>query len=215
VVPGGLEDAECAVATVLIVLGEERQSDRETRWHGWSGNACGTAGTVGLGGDLVAHGREGIGARGIVHMGQECRTVVRQRHTAPEQGTSRAPLGGRDLGVWVHTAAPALGNRWGIALGMCGLPAVEGLHRQRRTEDAREARVRPQVSEPVPGAHARDGHDEPLAIRGKSFQEGLRGGWHGAVHKRRAALVEATDQHGTGVQVDATVQGVLGRAESP
>jgi hypothetical protein len=108
-------------------------------------------------------------------------------------------------------AGPSCGHR----LVIFGLTAVDGLHREGLPEDAREALVSPQVSEPVPGAQARDGHDETLAIRGKSFQEGLRVGLHGAVHEYLAALVEAADVHGTGVQVDAAVQWVLGRVESP
>jgi hypothetical protein len=57
VVPGGLEEAECAVAKALIVIGEERQSDLDTLWYGWIGNAFGNAITVGLGGTLFAKGR--------------------------------------------------------------------------------------------------------------------------------------------------------------
>ena len=214
-VPGGLEEAACDVAKARIVRGEERPSARDALWHGGIGHACGNAGTVGLGGDLCAKGREGRRALGIMPMGQECSPWVRQRPTAPEPVTSSAPRGGRDRGWWEQTAAPELGHLVGIALVILGLTAVDGLHREGLPEDAREALVGTQVSEPVPDAQALDGHDETLAIRGKSCQEGLRVGLHVAVHEHLAALVEEADVHGTGVQVDTAVKWVLGRVESP
>ena len=214
-VPGALEDAEFDVAKECIVRGEERQIDRDALWHGGIGQACGNAGTVGRGGDLCAKGREGRRALGMVHRCQECRPCVRQRPTAPEPVTSRAQLGGVDRGWWEHTAAPELGNLWGIDRVVCGLPAVDGLQREGMTEDESDALVGTQVSEPVPGAQARDGHDETLSRRGQSVQEGLRVGLHGAVHEPLAALVENADVHGTGVEVDAAGKWVLGRVESP
>jgi hypothetical protein len=94
------------------------------------------------------------------------------------------------------------------------LPAVEGLPSEGRPEDAREALVGTPVSAPVPGAQALDCHDETLARRGQSWQEGLRGGWQGAVHENLAALGEKADGHGPGVEVDAAGKGVWGRGES-
>ena len=146
VVPGGLEEAEFDIAKECIVRGDERQIDLDALWHGWIGTAFGNAVTVGLGGDLFAHGREVILAMGMLHRGQECSTLVRQRHTAPEHVTSRAHLGGVSIGLWEHTAAQELGNLLGIARVVFGLPAVDGLPREGRTEDDRDALVGTQVS---------------------------------------------------------------------
>ena len=93
--------------------------------------------------------------------------MVRQRHPAPEQITSSAHLGGRDIGWWEHPAAPELGNLLGIDLVVCGLPAMDGLHREGMTEAARDALVGTPVSELVPGEQALDGHDETLCDTGQ------------------------------------------------
>ena len=215
VVPGGLEAAAFDVAKARIVRGEARPSDREALGHGWSGPAVGNAGPVGLGGALGAHGREVRLARGIMHLGQACSSGVRQRPTAPEHAPRRAPLGGVAIGVWEQTAAPALGHLGGIALVVWGLSAVDGVQRAGMTAAASAALGGTQGRAPVPGAHARDGHDETLARRGQSVQEGLRGGCYRAVHAHRAALGEQADVHGTGVEVDTAVKGGLSRGKSP
>ena len=169
VVPGGLEEAEFDVAKERIVRGDERQIDLDALVHGGIGTAFGNAVTVGLGGDLCAHGREVLLALGMLHMGQECSTLARQRHTAPEHITSRAHLGGRARGLWEHTAAQELGNLLGIARVIFGLPAMDGFHREGMTEDERDALVGTPVSEPVPGEQALDGHDETRSRRGNKL----------------------------------------------
>ena len=71
-----------------------------------------------------------------------------------------------------------------------------------------------EVGQPVPGEHALDRDDNPLSIRGNGFQEGLRVGFHIAMHEDLAALVEDADIHRPGVQVDAAVKWVLSGVQS-
>jgi hypothetical protein len=86
---------------------------------------------------------------------------------------------------------------------------MDGLHREGMTEDERDTFVGTEVGEPVPGEPTLDRHDNPLSIRGKGFQKGLRSGWHIAMHQNLAALVEDADIHGPGMQVDAAVKWML------
>ena len=76
---------------------------------------------------------------------------------------------------------------------------MDGLHRERMTEDKRAACVGTEVREPVPGEQAFDGAHNPLAIRSHGFQEDSGCGFHIAMHEDRAALVEEADVHGAGM----------------
>ena len=58
----------------------------------------------------------------------------------------------------------------------------------------------------VPGEHALDRDDEPCSIGRNDFQKGLRARLHMTVHENLAALVEDTDVHGTGMQIDAAIK---------
>jgi hypothetical protein len=82
------------------------------------------------------------------------------------------------------------------------------------TEDKRDALIGTEVSEPVPGEHAFDRHDDPLSIRGNGFQEGIRVGFHIAMHEHLAALVEDAEIHGAGMQVNAAVIWMLSGVKS-
>jgi hypothetical protein len=89
---------------------------------------------------------------------------------------------------------------------MFGLAAVDGFHVKSMAEDESNALLGTQVSEPVPGEQALDRHDETLSVWGNGFQEGLRVGFHIAMHKNLAALVEDAEVHGAGMKVDAAVK---------
>ena len=81
-------------------------------------------------------------------------------------------------------------------------------------QDKRDTFVGTEVGEPVPGEQALDGDDNPRSIRGHGLQEGLRGGFHMAVHQDLAVLVEDANVHRPGVQVDAAVQWGLSGVQS-
>jgi hypothetical protein len=147
-------------------------------------------------------------------MCQEFSPFVRQMHAATKQVAGGAHLGGIDIGLREHTAAQQRRNLLRIDLVVFGLPAMDGLHGERMTEDERKTFVGTEVGEPVPGEHTLDRHDNPLTIRGNGVQKGLRSGFHIAMHQDLAALVEDADVHGPGMQVDAAVKWVLGGVES-
>jgi hypothetical protein len=86
--------------------------------------------------------------------------------------------------------------------------------RESMTEDKRDAGVGTEVGEPVPGEPAVDGDHHSLSRRSNDVQEGLWGGFHVAVHKDLAALVENADVHRAGMQVDAAGKWMLGGVEA-
>jgi hypothetical protein len=87
---------------------------------------------------------------------------------------------------------------------------MDGLHVQGMAEDERDAFVSTQVGEPVPGEQTFDRDDETLAIGRNDVPKGLWVRLHMTMHENLAALIEEADVQGTGMQVDAAGQLVLG-----
>jgi hypothetical protein len=90
-----------------------------------------------------------------------------------------------------------------------GLTPMDRLHVQGIAEDTRDAFVSPEVGQPGPRAHAFDRDDMPFSRGRHDVQKGLRVRLHMTVHEKLAALVEDTDIHATGMQIDATIKLVL------
>jgi hypothetical protein len=212
---GGGDEGACDVAQQRIGGGAAREIPFDALVHRRIGTALGDPVTVGLGGDLCANRRQMIRARGIVDVGQACGPCVCQRPTAPAQGAGGPQGGRRDRGLREQAAAPKRRHLVGIDLVLFRLAAMDRLHGEGMTEDARDACVSAPVGQPVPGEQARDGDDNPLSIRGHDVQEGLRAGLHLAVHQDRAVLVEDADVHRPGVPVDAAVKWVRSGVQSP
>jgi hypothetical protein len=213
-VPGGFDDGEFDVTQEFIVVGDERQIDCDTLLHGGVGKALGDPLAVGLVGDLFADGGQVILAIGILDMGQEFGAFVRQMHATLEQVTGGTHLGGIDISLREHTTTQQRRNLLRVDLVVFGLATMDSLHIEGMAEDKRDAFIGTQVSELVPGEHALDRHDETLPIRGNGFQEGIRVGFHIAMHQNLAALVENADVHAAGMQVDAAVKWVLSSIKS-
>ena len=81
--------------------------------------------------------------------------------------------------------------------------------------DPQEAHDAPQVGEPVPRQEARHGADDILPLGGARLPKRLWARRHSAVDEQRAGLVQETAVHGPGMQVDAAVQWVWFRIETP
>ena len=112
---------------------------------------------------------------------QELGPLVCQRHATPEQVADGPHLGGRAIRLWEHATTEQDGDCVGLALVVCGLPAMDGLHGEGMPEDARDACIGAAVGEPVPGAQTFDRDDGPFSIRGNDFHKGLGGCLHVAV----------------------------------
>jgi hypothetical protein len=67
----------------------------------------------------------------------------------------------------------------------------------------------------VPGEEAFAGPHEAVTRGRHGLQKGFRSGFHMAVEPDVPALAHKTDVHAAGVQVDATVKGVLVGVEAP
>jgi hypothetical protein len=169
---------------------------------------------MGFGGDLWAERRQIILAMSILDVCQEFGSFVCQRHTAPEQVAGGLHGDRGDRGLREHAAAQKCHHLLGIDLVIFRLATMDRLHREGMPEDARDAFVGAQVSQPVPGEQAFDGDDNPRSLRGNDVQEGLRTGFHIAMHQDRAVLGEDADVQRPGVQVDAAVKWVLSGVKS-
>ena len=82
-------------------------------------------------------------------------------------------------------------------------------------EDKRNRCAGAQVSKPVPREEACDTEDELLPVRRDGLEERVWASWHMPVPQDRAVPVHATEVHGAGMQITATVKWVLLRGEAP
>ena len=135
-------------------------------------------------------------------------------HPPPEQVTGRPHLGGIDVGLREHAAAQQHGNLLGIDLVVFGLAAVDGFHIEGMAEDKGNAFLGTEVGEPVPGEDTFDGDDQIVPIGRNGLEKRFWAGFHVPVQQDLAVLVQDTDVHGAGMQVDAAVKLVLFGVES-
>jgi hypothetical protein len=77
------------------------------------------------------------------------------------------------------------------------------------TEDKRDIFFVAKISQPVPGEHALGTDDQIVPVRMNGLQKGVRLGFDVAVEQCLSLLVENTQVHFVGVQVDSTVMLVL------
>jgi len=147
-------------------------------------------------------------------VGEEFGPLAHEVHPPAQEiagGThaSRIDIGHRD-----HAAAEEDGDLVGVDPVILGFAAVDGFHVQGVAEDEGNPLPRTQVSEPVPGEHALDGHHEILAVRSHELKECLRVGSEVLVDLDVSGLIENTDVEGSGVEIDAAVVEVLLGIES-
>src|SRR5262249_42354304 len=119
-----------------------------------------------------------------------------------------------DIGLRKHASTEEHGNLVRLDLVIFGLAAVDGFHIEGVTEDEGNALRGAEVSEPVPGEDAFNGHNQTVPIGRNSFEKWFRSGLHIAVEHDVSVVAHKTDVHTAGVQVDATVKWVLLGVES-
>jgi hypothetical protein len=82
------------------------------------------------------------------------------------------------------------------------------------TKDKRNRFPVTQIGKPVPDEHAFDGNNDILPIRLDGPEEVLRSGFEVFVQHGLAFLIQDTDIHGSGVQIDAAIILMLPGIES-
>jgi hypothetical protein len=103
-----------------------------------------------------------------------------------------------------HPAPPQDGKVVRVDLVVCGLAPMARLPVEGRPKDNGHPCLGPEVGGPIPRAQACDGADD-LTARGRhGVEKGCRARLHLAVHQKLAGVVEETDVHGAGMQVEAT-----------
>jgi hypothetical protein len=152
---------------------------------------------------------------GLLHVGQECRTLTPQRPAAPPQITSRPPLLGIDRGLGSPPTAPQPGDFVGIARVVFGLAPMDGLHREGMPKHTGHALASAAVGKPIPGKEAFDADDQIGPVGREGLETWLWARRHVPVPQHLPIPVEDTAVHGAGVQVNATITLVLCGVESP
>jgi hypothetical protein len=127
----------------------------------------------------------------------------------------RPHVGGIDGGLREHAPTAHHDNRVGVDRVVCGRAAMECFPRERVPEDNRDPVWSTQVSEPLPGAEAFDGHDHRFPRGRDGLEKRLRTGFHVPVQHDLALLVQDTDVHAAGVEVDATIRLMRLGVQSP
>src|SRR5262249_8332260 len=152
---------------------------------------------------------------GLRDMRQQLRTFPYEMDPAPEQIPSRPPVGRIDVRLWQQASPQEYGNLLSVDLIVFGRAAVDGLHRERVTQDTRPIFVGAAGRQPVPGTEPFDGDDQLLTIGRHSLEEHLRTGLHVAMPQHLAILTQATHVHAARMPIDPAIRFGLFGVQSP
>jgi hypothetical protein len=83
---------------------------------------------------------------------------------------------------------------------------VDGLHVEGVAEHERDLVLSTEVGDPVPGKHAFDADDEPIAERLDGAEQGFGPGRQLAVEVDGAVVIEDTQVHTSGMQIDSAIK---------
>src|SRR5262252_9692208 len=92
---------------------------------------------------------------------------------------------------------------------------MDRLHIEGMAQHKRHPLTGTKVSEPRPGNNALASHDEIIPRRGNSLAKRVWVRWAVAMQQALAMVVQNTDVHGAGMQLNATINWVLFRVASP
>jgi len=165
-------------------------------------------------GDLFAELGEVTLAVGVLDVTQEIGALSHEVITAAQEIAGGSHTGRVDVSLWDHAGAQQARDFSGIDAIVFNLGAVDGPHVEGVTEDEVDVFELAEISKPVPGEHALDGDDDVVTERFDGFEKGLGLGVDVAVEQDVAVLVEDTEIHGSGMQVDAAVEFMLLGIES-
>ena len=112
-------------------------------------------------------------------------------------------------GLRQHTTAQQHGNLLGIDPIIFGLTAMDGLHIEGMAQHRGNPFLLTQVRQPLPRKHTFHADDEVLFIGSNDPQKGFRRRRHIFVDEFGAVLIEDTDVHGAGMEIDATIMFML------
>ena len=211
---GGAQDEELEPLEEVVVVLDEFEIGGDAGTDGGIWEEVGDAVSVlAVGDDLLEFGKVVL-AGGVLDVGEELGALAHEVHAAPQEIAGGAHPGGIDVGLRDHPAAQEGGDLEGIDLIVLALAAVDGLHVEGVAEDEGEVLAGAEVGEPVPGEDALDGDDEVFAIGRDGLEEVLGGGEDVLVDEDGPLTVQDAEEHGAGVQIDATVEAMLAGVES-
>jgi hypothetical protein len=211
---GGLPNGQLQIPQQLVIIVNQSEINCDALLHGGLRKPLSHPSAIGFVGDLLANLGHVVLPVGLLHMRQQLGPFPHERHAPPQQVPGSTHRGGVDVGLGQHAAAQQHGNFLGIDLVIFGLPAVDGFHVQRMPEDKRHPCACTQIGQPVPREDACDTDDHVGSIRCDSVEKRFWASWHVPVHQNLTILVQDTQVHGAGMQIDAAVQWVLLGVES-
>jgi hypothetical protein len=108
---GGLDEGQLQSGKQLVVVGDQRQVDRNASLHGGIGKALGHPLPVRFVGDLLVEVRQVVLTVRVLTMGSEFRALAQQMGAASSEVAGRAPPRGIDVGLRQHAPAAQDGHR--------------------------------------------------------------------------------------------------------
>ena len=105
-------------------------------------------------------------ASGILDMSKELGSFSHEVISSSEEISGGSHSCGIDIGMREHTASEQGGDLMGVDLVVFGFSSVDGFHVEGMAEDEGDGLSRAEVSDPVPGEHALDSHDDVLSEGG-------------------------------------------------
>jgi hypothetical protein len=209
------EDSQCHVTEPVVVVPKQRQLDCDALLHRGIGKPRGHAVAGGLRDHLVPDLAPVVLTVGVLDMGESLCAFAHEVDPAPEEITGCAHLGRGDVRLWEHAPTQAQRDVLGIDSVVVGFAALDGYHVEGMSEDEGNTLPSTQVSQPGPREETFHAHDEVLQIRSDGLEKRFGSCLHRAVQHDLSVLMQDTEVHGVGVQVDATIKLVWLSGELP
>jgi hypothetical protein len=210
-----LDDRQCNIAEQPIVVVNQGEVDLDTLLDCGIKAPLSHAVPIALVGQLLPHLGQVVLAVRLLDVGKEFGALTRQRQATSEEVPGRPHLRWINLGLRAHAPTEQHGAFLGVDRVVFGLAPMERFHRQGVAQDKRQPFLCTQVGEPVPRQETCDGADHMVPRGRDGLEQGVGTGWYIPVQYNLAILTQATDVHGAGMQVDATVKWMLVGGASP
>jgi len=147
-------------------------------------------------------------------MSQQFSSFMHEVVSPPQE----VPGGAHGLGIDIgsrNVATPQQnGDLLGVNFVIFALAAMDGFHVECMSKHKRNRFPGTQIGKPVPDEHAFDGDDDVFPIGVDGSEKGLRIRSDIFVKPGVSLLIQDTDVHGSGMQIDAAIELVLLVVES-
>ncbi len=206
---GLFDDIKFQIGEQAVIEFHELEIHLDTFLDGRVGKMLGDADAIGFNRQLLFKVGEIVLAVGVLDVSQQIGPFSHEV-VSPSKEVPGGSHGFRiGIGCRQGSTPKQNGDLFGVNFVVFALAAMDGFHVECMTKHKRDGFPVTQIGEPVPNEHAFDGDDDILPIGLDGPEKGLRIRSDVFVQQGVALLIQDTDVHGSGVQIDTAIELVL------